>query len=425
MKKISIAILLLFVVVFVGNWIYGNRAAEKLDNRLKMITQSGSIPYDISYSKLSVNPLFSEFTFYDLVIKAKGEGFELSSKVLKVSMKYMEAVELSQTYYLKELTKCRLLFDQFNLKNKDNLSLIESERLDVDFDGSINPFLSSIILNQFPTEKQELNVKLKGTLLNFASLNIKSITPVSVSGNDELKNIDICICWDPESCSLLVKKLRVDSGIMDIKSDAIFTYEGDRVDSSKLVKVEFHSDIKNVTGLSWGNPNREGLFMLGSVATQASGSLFFLDNGEIDGIESTFDMHLDLKDLKVKYEGSAKARLDAQASLIGLHSEDISISEFVVNATLKNHHIVLDETSLLLPFFKADLSADIKVNQSKPDDSEINEMVLQIGHIKPSFQKGIKNIEYMLGLKFPKEGEDYVFKVKGTVGNPQVQGIHY
>ncbi len=425
MKKISIVILLLFVVVFVGNWIYGNRAGVKLDNRLKASIESGTIPVDISYSKVRVNPLFSEFTFYDLIIKDKDAGFELASKVLKVNMKYLEAVELSQTYRLEELTKCRLLFDQFNLKIKDNIPLIDSERLDVDFEGSVNPFQNSVFSYQFPTKKQALKVKLQGTHVNFASLSNKRIAPAPVSGNDELKNVDMSICWNPDSSSLLVKKFRLDSDMMNIKSDAVFTYEGDRVDSCKLIKVDFNTDIQNRTGLSWGDPNREGLFMLGSAVNNSSGSLFFKNNGEMDGIKSSFDMHLHLKNLSVKYVGSAKARLDAQASLVGLHAEDISISEFTVNTTLKDQHIIVDDTRLLLPFFSADLYADININQTKPDDSEINEMVLQIGHIKPSFQKGIKNIEYMLGLKLPKEGDDYVFKVKGTVTNPQVQGIHY
>ncbi len=427
MKKIFITVGVLIAIALLGNFVYGLQLAQKVDDNLKLGIEKGIFPFELAYSKLKVNPIFSEFTFYDLDIKSKDNEPLLTAERLDVNMKYKEALELSQNGKLEKLTSLKVKFDELDMFMGEDIAMLEAEKFNLDFTGSLDQFSKEKIMQQLPTEKQELLFDVQKLKMNPEFLNQGKFNMYSMYADKEITSGTCRVIFDPESHHITVNDFELLTSDYDMDGDFDMEYEGVSTDDFKPKMIAFNSASHSKGKISVEYPLVPGLkYSLESFNNDMSGKFMFSQNDNpMDGMDPEFDIHLDLKGLSFEVPEEQKAQMNVQMSMFGLTTEDLKIDEFLVNSELKDGKLTVNDTKLILPVFKANLLADLSMKYTSPNESEINNMNLTISDINPDVKNSLQTIEQMFGFKLPMEGDDIVFQVKGSLGNPQVKGIHY
>ncbi|MCW3805616.1 hypothetical protein [Plebeiibacterium marinum] len=423
-KILIIGILFLGVLLFAGNWIYGNKSAAKLDQRIQFSIQNQQLPFDISYEKVQVNPLFSEFTFTNLIVSDKSGDITLKSEKLRVNMKYSEAMELSENHKLEEVTWFKLNFDRPLILNDKDLVVFETGNAKLNFDGALKSFTLQELERHFPETPQEVQMNLSDVVFhaeNMGGFKIDGLT----NAYNTLNEMDVHMVFNPGTHTLELKQLDMESDQMAMVSGALLKFDGDCKENFIPRQVVFNSTASSKGEVSWENPT-QGKIILENTEHKFSGNIAFDEKGEISKDElPEFDLYMQLEGLKIEYEEDARQMINKQGSMVGISADDIAIDHFVVNSTLKDGKLQVANTELVMPVFNANLDVDINFSESSIESGEIKNMVLRVSDIKPELKEGLKSIENMLGFQLPTEGDDIVFCVKGTLKNPQVKGIHY
>ncbi|MGB5929973.1 MAG: hypothetical protein WBH03_17460, partial [Cyclobacteriaceae bacterium] len=155
-SKIFAITIIILIVVFTGNWIYGNISAKKLDLYLQQFPDN-SRPY---YTDLKVNPLCSKITFKNFSLVYPNSKFRLESDVLYVKIKHREAMEISKTQRVDKLTGLGLNFENAKLSGYDK-AIFTGKNVLINFDGNMSHQKYQAMNVNFPDEKQQLSLKIE------------------------------------------------------------------------------------------------------------------------------------------------------------------------------------------------------------------------------------------------------------------------
>ncbi|MCW3787796.1 hypothetical protein [Plebeiibacterium sediminum] len=428
MRKIFITVGVLIAITLLGNFVYGIQLAQKVDENLKLGIDKGVFPFEFSYTKLRVNPLFSEFTFYNLDVKSKEKEQILQADKLGVNMKYKEALELSQNGKLEKLTFLNLKFDELDLYMGETIAVMEAEKLNLEFDGSLDQFNKETLMAQLPTEKQELYFDVKNLRMSSDFINQDKFKMYAAMYADKEITSGKCrLLFNPDTHHITLNEMEFLTSDYDMEGEFDMEYEGLKIDDFKPKSIAFNSASHSNGTVSIENPMLSGFkYSIDSFENDMSGKFKFgSEDNPMEGMEPEFDIHMDLKGMSFEVPEEQKVQLNAQLSMVGLTTDDLKINEFLVNSHLKDGKLTVEDTRILLPAFKANLLADLNMKFNAPNESEIEAFNLKISDINPGVKNSLQNIEQMLGFTFPMEGDDIVFEVKGSLANPQVKGIHY
>ncbi len=422
--KVLIPVLLILITgLYAGNWIYGKQSASRIDRQLKNSFQAGLIPYDISYSKIEVNPLFSEFIFHDLIIKDKKNDLILESEKLKVKMKYAEALELSKTYSFEHVTHVKSKFDNISIKNYNRESYVNCGRVDFDFDGNINQLMYRSLLQALPTEKQEIYIKFNDLHLDPSSFHQFNQYKGVVNPNENINEGIINLKYEPENQMLYVRNFDLDSESFVFENAIDVKIGGLKLDELHANQFIFTSDFKNKKEISLGEKtNGQGFYTLKYIESSMHGSAVLDNNGNIDTKHlPEFNLLLNIKGLSAEQKGLSKGL----GSVLSIPSDSITIDALVFQSQLKDGRLTVSDSKLESSLLNANLAADIKYDQLNPDKSKIESFEFRLSQIKSELQNGFKNIESMIGFTLPRDGDDIILELKGSLNAPKIKGVDY
>ncbi len=427
MKKILTTVGVLIAIVFLGNFVYGLQSVQKIDDNIKLGIENGKIPVNMTYSKIKVNPLFSEFTFYDLDVKSKDNKHLFSTQKLTVNMKYKEALELSQNGHLEKLTFCKLKFNEVDFYFGEENSLFEAEKLGFAFNGSLDQFSIEQLKSQLPTEKQEFDFNISNGKVNQTLMGNSSFNVYSLYANNKISSGQFHITFNPEDHHITFSNVAMSTDEYAMNGNCDLEYSGLNMDDFKPHILSFESNSHSKGKIVKENPKMKGfVYSIESFDNEMSGEFAFGENHLIaEESDPEFALHFKMKGLSFEIPDEQKEMVNTQLSMVGLDADDLKVDEFLVNSELKDGKLVVNDTKLILPILKANLLADLNMNYLSIQGSEINNFNLVVTDIKPELRNSLKGIEQMVGIQFPMEGDDIVFEVKGSLANPQVKGIHY
>ncbi|WP_142532491.1 hypothetical protein [Saccharicrinis carchari] len=418
--KVLITIsILVIVLVFTGNWIYGNISAKKLDVHLQQLSESAR-PL---YSDIKVNPLCSKIIFKNFSIPYPNSTYKIESDVLCVNIKHREAMEIAKTQKVDKLTGLSLDFKNIKLSG-DGMPTFVSEELLFDFEGDMSQVKLAKLEEQFPEQKQMISVeikegdwikpKLKNT--NFVDL------PIELP---EIEYAYIVLLFNHANKTMELEKIRLETAGLEFEGETELSYFGEGLNDISISQINMEYNCVLSDSLSWGDSNSSGRYTVQSFSSALEGYMELNENGELQPALSQLSFNLDLKDIKVEYQGAARMNMEAQLSMLGISPQDLWVDEISLNAKIGDGRCVVKNTKLRLPLLEATLDANIKLLGDGIDSTDIENMELRLSNIDSDFKMHMKNIERAFGLKIPSEGEDIVLQITGSLKNPKIKGIHY
>ncbi len=418
-KIVLPVIILLIISVFVGNWIYGNISTKKLDSYLSNYPNHSQLKYE----DIKVNPLWSKITFKNFSFIEPNTGYKIESEVLYVSMKHTEALDISKTRRIDRLTKLGLNFKNVKILDKDKI-VFAGESAQLDFKGDMSQEKFKNMFIKFPDEKQQVGFTVKNGEFNYLSMQ-NSKYGSSLAGLTEIKSADIKISLDPEEKELNIESLNIKAGELSLEGELAANYRGQGFRDFSASKINMEYDCALSNQVSWGDSNSTGKYSLDSFSSMFKGEVELDDNGVLLTMPSNALFKLKMKGLTAQYEGQAKSQVETSLSMLGLHAEDLSVNEFSFSTEINSDEWIIEDTKLKMPILEAALKASLKTNKVNPNDPGIEKMQIRISNINQKLNDAIGNLSATFGFKIPRDGDDIVLEMQGSISNPKIKGVHY
>ena len=420
--KAKIFVPLIFTLVvtfFTGNWIYGNISAKKLDLYLQQFPDT-SRP---QYTELKVNPLCSKITFKNFSLVYPNSKYKIESDVLDVKIKHREAMEISKTQRVDKLTDLVLDFKNAKLSEYDQL-IFTGENVKIDFDGVMSRQKYQEINVKFPDEKQQLSLKIEdGAWLQH---NVKNDWFTSfLIGSNKIEYANIQILLDQANHTLAVEKFKINTEALQMEGNAKVNYAGQGLNDFVASQINMRYDLSSDDQLNWGESRAGGKYSLQSFNSAFEGELNMDGNRDVKSSSSKVNFSLNFKDLNIEYDGKSGSGMEAQLMMLGLKQEDLRVNELAFNTHISDGRFIVDNAKLVMPLLVATLNADIKLHGVNMDSTEIETMEMRIANIDPNLLSSLANIERTFGFSIPRDGDDIVLEIKGSLEHPQIKGIHY
>lgn len=418
-SKILISALILSVVFFTGNWIYGNISAKKLD----LYLQQFPINSRPQYSDLKVNPLCSKITFENFSLDYPNSKFKIESDVLYVKIKHREAMEISRTQRVDKLTRLGLDFENAKLTGYDEPIFI-GKNVRINFEGNMSRQKYQEMSVNFPGEKQQLSLEIEDGAWMQQPIKHNWLTRF-LMGSNKMDYADIQIGLNHAENTIDVEKIKINTGALQMEGNAKVNYAGQGLDDFVPSQINMKYELKSDDQLNWGESSAGGKYSLQSFSSTFEGELTLDENHDLKSSLSKANFSVNLKDLKVDYDGESGSGMEAQLMMLGLKQEDLSVDELAFNAKISDGRCIVDNAKLVLPVLVATLNADIKLYGVNMDSTEIETMEMRIASIEPNLQSSLVSFERTFGFRIPRDGDDILLQIKGSLEKPQIKGIHY
>ncbi|MDB4335012.1 hypothetical protein OAA06_01495 [bacterium] len=424
--KIILGVLILLSAVgFAGNWMYGNHLSEKIDNKLTQKIEQANLPVEITYQEVKVNPLLSKLKLNDVNVESKTSSSFVSFESVDISMPYNQAIRLLESNEIEELKSFGLQMNQALVFSEEIGSQVTGEKVTVKFDGYINKEIIENLDKQFPSQTIKATIACEGIKLEDAAwMN-------ALGMDDELKELLTqdasflsSIEFLPELSELKVNKITLKSPLLEYKSKGTMHYSGSGFNNAKATYVETDSKLELVSKqLAWGNPELTGRFSIKNLKSSFNGRIVLDDEGVdlLPDYESSFL----LEGFEAEFEGAMKTKMQGQSSLLGISANEFIVEKFEFNSKMKDENLVVKDAELISSVMKLFLSADVQFNASQPAMSTVNFAELKIKDLAEGLEKSIANLEVVLSQKFPREGDDIVLELSGTLSRPKVKGVSF
>lgn len=411
-------IVLLSLTVFIGNWIYGNVYAKRLDDYLSDIPSS-----KFNYEVVKVNPLWSIITFKNFSYSDQGSSNTFQSAVVRLTMKHAEAFKIAKTKKIEQLSKLQLEFIDFKVSQQGEL-VFSGENMLIDFSGNLNQQKLNDINKQFPDENQELSFLIKDVEVYKEMFGNNLCGNICSSFND-IQSAKIKISFTPNKKELDVEHISIKTKALSLIGETEITYTGNGVDDFSVSKADVDCNLELTKKVNWNGGSADSKYSVGSLDSSFKGGIEFNANGEVVTPLSGASFSLNMKDFTVDYQGYEKERVRMQLSMLGIDVNELLVSELSVNARMNNGELLFDNTNFVSPLLEASLKGKIKYDKNHPGKSDLENIKMQIGNIKPKLKNALETLEKSFGIVIPKEGDDFVLEVKGKLDKPQIKGIHY
>lgn len=412
-------ILILAVAFFTGNWIYGNISAKKLDLHLQQFPDN-SRP---QYTELKVNPLCSKITFKNFSLIYPNSKFKIESDVLCVKIKHREAMQISKTQRVDKLTRLGLDFENAKLSEFDK-PIFTGENIKIDFEGDMSRQKYLEMNVNFPDEKQQLSLKIEdGDWLQHPTR--KDWFTSFLIGPKKIEYADIQILLDKAKSTIAVEKIKINTGALQMEGNAKVIYAGQGLNDFVPSQINMKYDMSSDDPLSWGERRTGGKYSLQSLSSTFEGELILDGNRDLKSSSSNAKFSLNLKNLNVDYDGESGSGMEAQLMMLGLKQEDLYLDELAFNTQISDGRCIINNAKLVMPMLVATLNADIKLSGVNMDSTEIETMEMRIANIEPNLQSSLTSFERTFGFRLPRDGDDIMLQIKGSLENPKIKGIHY
>lgn len=418
-SKFLVTALLLLVAVFAGNWIFGIIAAKKLDSYLQQFP-SNSRP---QYTNLKVNPLCSKITFQNFSLVYPNPKFKIESDMLYVKMKYREAMEISKTQSVDKLTRLGLDFENAKLSLHDE-PIFTGTYLRMNFEGDMSRQKYLEMNEKFPSEKQQVSLEIEDAVWMQLSIMNDKLTRFFV-GSNRIDFADIQISLNQTDHTIDVEKIKLITGALQMEGSAKVDYAGQGIRDFVPSQINMKYDLSSGDQLNWGDKNTSGKYSLQSFNSTFEGELKLDGNHDLQSSLSKVNFSLNLKNMDVEYDGESGAGIQAQLMMLGLKQEDVRVDELVFNTQISEGRCIIDNAKLVMPALVATLHADIKLCGVNMDSTEIETMEMRIANIEPNLQSSMANFERTFGFRIPRDGDDILLQIKGSLKSPKIKGIHY
>ncbi len=423
MKKKLLIIIVLLGLVLVGNWVYGNVLAHKIEDRLLHLAKSMDDELLIEFDEVHVNPLLSKLQLRGLTI-SKMDGRKLATgQTVILDMPYREAIRLVNRKHIDELNSLKLKVEQLQVYVLGEDKLVV-DNLQITFSGQLSKEDIHSIQTAFPDEKQRLRIQAKGVEFSQTPwMDALGFTKEQIANINHFDQLLVDCQLLPQQSQLELMKFQLNSDFIDCQSNGVLNYRGEGLKNTKVEKSEssFKLYLKE-KGLTWGDAETTGRFSLDKLDIESDAVVVYHDS--VPSVESQ-KSHILLENLTLEYAGKKQAQLEAQTALLGLKMDKITVSRLAINSNLVDNRLTITDSELQSSVMNIDLNAKVNISPDAPSASQIEAATLILSNLAPGIQNGLATFELMTMQSLPRKGNDIVLEMSGALARPDIKGLRY
>lgn len=423
MKKKLLIIIVLLGLVLVGNWVYGNVLAHKIEDRLLHLAKSMDDELLIEFDEVHVNPLLSKLQLRGLTI-SKMDGRKLATgQTVILDMPYREAIRLVNRKHIDELNSLKLKVEQLQVYVLGEDKLVV-DNLQITFSGQLSKEDIHSIQTAFPDEKQRLRIQAKGVEFSQTPwMDALGFTKEQIASINHFDQLLVDCQLLPQQSQLELMKFQLNSDFIDCQSNGVLNYRGEGLKNTKVEKSEssFKLHLKE-KGLTWGDAETTGRFSLDKLDIESDAVVVYHDS--VPSVESQ-KSHILLENLTLEYAGKKQAQLEAQTALLGLKMDKITVSRLAINSNLVDNRLTITDSELQSSVMNIDLNAKVNISPDAPSASQIEAATLILSNLAPGIQNGLATFELMTMQSLPRKGNDIVLEMNGALARPNIKGLRY
>jgi len=442
----ALLILIVLVLFFLTKSAVDKKATLTVKKELPIIIENVKnelddlgLPNSITYDDLRVSSSGGYLILENVnLIDKTGENYSFDE--IKIGASYNELFSIIKTRNFDEINSFYLEFKNINYlasknyKKKDYSNQKIANYLKIDFDGKLTKEIINKIDQEFPKNKQNLRVSLKG--FNFPEddylfQEIKKSIP-SFSESMLETDLNLSIEYLPNLRKITIKDFNAENDFGFLSGNFIVNYSGDSPSKFKTNRLEFNGqsaiDYKDAKlrdkefSLGLGNGNVDFDFIInGDVKRMKEDDLLKSMIGSFNLILNDFDIKLSKKVLK-EIERDIPG-FSSSYSRIKLKKYD---QDFKWDGkSLKNKMNFYTS----LASVKSDIDMNLKLNRRGNPDferSKLNKCYIKIGDLDKNIKEFFEFFEneYLMGKSFPRKGNDIIINVTGSFANPKIEGLN-
>lgn len=422
--RIILTVAVIIISLIIGNWIYGNILAKKIELQIEQQVASVFEGAEVKFEKIQVNPLLSKLEFYGLqVVNKQGADLLRCSKV-KLGMPYSEAMRLLKTKQFEEIKTFRVHVSDAAvfLEGVDDQLLIEE--VFFSYKGHLTKQDIEQLDDKFPNKKQTVKIDANG--LSFAEtpwMGALGFTSEQVDHFNKIEKLTADFSFNPNKQLIKLNDLLIHSPLLSCTSVGELNYKNEGLKNIKTTHSSSSFELKlNDRGVEWGNAETNGKYTLGNMYVKMDGDVSYTDSLPHIHAQST---QLLIEDLSVEFAGAKKAQLETQTALLGLKMDKLMLKRLALNSKLENNQLIISEGELLSSIMNAELQAKINVDKRNHKHSQIEKATLIISDLVPGIENALTTFELMTMQSLPRKGKSIVLEMSGDVTRPNIKGLRY
>ena len=423
-------VIVLIVCVLLANWIIGGIAEKRIDKEIQEQIEQISFPILITYSGVSVNPLFVEASLNNVAISDEQKKVNINCKTVTVELSYSDVLKIASGKEFDGIHSFNIKFDDLGITSvEENAGCILND-FTIEFNGHITKEMFSVETGEFPDKRQQLELKLDEFKLKIPQEILSQYLQLGIQ--DEISLLDEVstrIVYDPDAQKIAIDQFALTEPVLSSNSSTVFEYEGNSVSSfvPKKLSGDTHFEL-NLGDRKIGNPDITGSYSLEKVVVESSFETEFegmedllaiISGGKLGDGEATFL----LEGLKGEFsEGSKIGSIIADyEKMIGIDLNEISLDRIFVSYTINDNRLTISDSEFLTPYLKAYFDADVSIITTKVDNSIINSAKIVIKDLIPELESVLKSFEQGMEHSLRREGTDIIIEMSGRLGNPQIK----
>jgi hypothetical protein len=422
--RILLTVLLIIIGLLIGNWIYGNILSKKIESQIErqidLIIDDG----DVTFEKIKVNPLFSKLNFYGLRV-VNEQGLELlRSSEVKLGMPYSEAMRILKANNFEEIKTFNVHFfdTAVYIEGADDKLLVDE--LFFSFKGHLTKQDIEQLADRFPDKKQAVKIDASG--LSFAEtpwMDALGFTSEQIQQFNQVDKLSAVLSFNPNKQVIKLDELLLYSPLVNYTSAGQLSYENEGLNNMKARQSSSSIEMQlNDKGVEWGNSETSGKYSLDNLYVKMDGDVSYKDN--IPHINSQSSQLL-IENFSVEYAGAKKAQLEAQAAILGVKMDMLTVNRLAINSYLENDELIISDGELLSSLLNAELKAKISINSTDHKASQIEEATLIVSDLVPGIENALTTFELMTMQSLPRKGTSIVLEMSGDVTRPNIKGLRY
>lgn len=423
-KALLLITILLVIGLFIGNWIYGNILAKKIERSLTEKVALISDDVQLTIDKVNVNPLLSKLDFKGLEVSDLNGKMLFKSDEIILDMPYSEAMRILKSNRFEELKsfKMTLIKTSVYMENPANELLLD--KLSMDFNGHITKEDIDQLEERFPIKKQAITINVEDIqLLDTKWMDSLGFTDEQKEHLSKVDEVDCDLTFNPDKKEFELRNLKLDSPLIEYTSNGTYKYIGDGLEGASpvLVNSAFELSLRD-KGIEWGDIQKSGQYSLSDLSVKMDGEIEYVDGQKIVRSHSS---NVLLEGLSIKFGGKLQERLKAQTAMLGMDMGALKVDRLAIKSSLKDDKLIIKNTELISSLLSAQINANVHVNQDNHKASEIIEAKVVVSDLVSGLQNALSTLELMSGQSLPREGEAIVLELNGSVLRPNIKGFKY
>ncbi|MCK3683175.1 hypothetical protein [Maribellus sp. YY47] len=420
-KKIILpVVIILIVVVFVANGIYGNKIAKEIDTQLKAKISQSEAPVSVSYAKVKVNPLFSKVKMIDVSVSDLNRENMFRCKTIAIDIPYGEALSMLDSTEFKEINSFGLTLVQPEILRNDSVLLAMLDDITIDFNGHLTKADFQNLAERFPDQNQELQLSFSGLKAHMpGDLYKQPAVSELLNQFTEIDKGSYTIVYMADSGELDIKEFSIKSPVLSYTGNATFKFDGKGMSDFMPERTKMEASlILHPKDFEWEDKNgNKGKFSMDKLRFDTNSTVLFANKGFPEG-----EMKLEVVNLSVHNSGG-KENKGASRSKISFNNFDIE--KLDVNYRLNDKKLSITNTQIKSSLLDADVFADVDMDPLNPANSAIKEATVKVKNLAPELEEMLKTFEQYVGKDVPREDDVIVLELSGKLARPTIKGFEF